>query len=198
MAKSEEAEKLSIRLQYLFDYGVDFQRRIIRLTPDRIEDEHDSHELAHHHFDFIDAAMTELEGLNRSAITVRIFSYGGDTRAALAIVGRLRASKCKIVTEGYGTIESAASLLLACGDERRVSQFASFMWHEAQLHDVGGGLAAVEADVKQARLEDREWCRWMAEFSKKDQAFYEANGKFVDVYWTPDQLVEYGIVEKII
>lgn len=196
--KTEESESFSLRLQYLFDYGVDLARRVIRLTPDRVRDEHDSAELSHHHFDFIDAALSELEGINRSAITIRIFSYGGETRAALAIIGRIKNSKCKIITEGYGAIESAASLILACGDERRISRFASFMWHETQLGALDGGLAKVKADLKQAEIEDRMWCKWMSEFSNKSEEFYATQGQYIDVYWTPEKVLEMGIVDKII
>lgn len=196
--KNEEVERLSLHLQYLFDHGVDFKNRVIQLCPEKSYEDSDEYEIDTEHFAFIDAAISEMESHNRKAITIRIHSYGGSVKAALAIIGRLKSSKCKIITEGYGTIESAATLVLACGDERRISKYSTFMHHEMSLNDLGGRLSQIQAEVKQADLEDKQWAKWMAEFSNRPPSFYMKNGKYVDVYWTPKQLLEYGIVDKLI
>ena len=65
------------------------------------------------------------------AITIRLHSEGGSVYEALAIVGRIEKCKCQIITEGYGAIMSAATLILASGDKRRISRLAWFMVHES-------------------------------------------------------------------
>ena len=193
-----EVEKLKLHLDHVFEYGVNFKDRIIQLVPHKTELD-DSLHLDVEHFAFLDAALTELESYNRSAITIKVCSYGGSVDAALAIIGRIKASKCKIVIEGYGVIASAATLILACGDERRISRFSSFMYHECNFGiEDGTRLSAIKAEVELAERGDKLWAKWMSEFSDQPPEFYEKTGIHIDKYWTPEQLLEYGIVDKII
>jgi ATP-dependent protease ClpP protease subunit len=165
--RNEEYDKLSLQLQYLFEFGVDLKNRVIQLVPEKTDEEDSfSREIDSHHFSFIDAALTELESRNRSAITIRIHSYGGSVKAALGIVGRITSSKCKI------------------------------MHHEAS-YTVEGRHSEAKAYVFQAEKEEKQWAKWMAEFSNKQASFYEKQGIHKDVYWTPEELLEFGIVDKI-
>ena len=193
-----DVEKKKLQLEYLFNNGVSLNERVIQLVPQKTEID-DSSEIDVEHFAFVDAALTELESYNRSAITIRICSYGGSVYAAAGIIGRLRTSKCKIITEGYGTIESAAGLILACGDERRISKFANYMHHSASLGIPDyTKVPSAEAQVAESKRLDALWAEWLAEFSTMPQEFFAKQGLHVDVYWTPDQLLEFGLVDKII
>jgi hypothetical protein len=79
-----------------------------------------------------------MESEDKSTVTIKINSPGGSTYDAMAIIGRIRSAKCYIVTEGYGQIMSAASLILASGRKRRINKYAFLMWHEASY---GVGVA---------------------------------------------------------
>jgi ATP-dependent Clp protease protease subunit len=177
----------SIILEYAFVYGVNFKERTIRLTGS-IDNEH---------FQLVDAALTELESQSRKSITVVINSPGGDIYEALAIIGRLKRSSCHIVTEGYGQIMSAATLILAAGDRRKVSQYAFFMHHEAS-YQVEGRHSEIKHQIKQTDKEEDKWAEWMATFTKKDKAFWKKTGIGLDAYITVDELLEFGVVDEII
>ena len=112
-ASEKTIAQSTLNLQYAFDRDVDFKSRVIRI----------SEEIDAGVFDKIDAAMNHLERSCRKMITIKINSEGGSVYDALAIVGRLTSSKCKIVTEGHGRVMSAATLILACGDERKMSKY---------------------------------------------------------------------------
>lgn len=183
----KDTERLQLHLSYVFDKNVNFKERIILINRD-IDDEA---------FSLLDAALTEMESYNRQAITIRLSSDGGDLYAALAIVGRLKRSKCKIITEGYGRIMSAATLILACGNERLISKYAFFMYHETS-YELEGKHSQILAQVTQAQREEELWAQWMSEFSKKSKKFYMEESRHTDKYWEPDTLLEYGIVDKII
>ena len=196
-SKSEETQKQELRLTYLFDHGVDFRNRTIRLSPDTGDHTDDNqHEIMPDSFALVDSAISEMESINRRAITIKIHSWGGCVKTALAIIGRFEASKCKIITEGYGTIESAATLILASGDERRISKRATFMHHEAS-YTFEGRHSQAKAYVEQAEMEEKLWAEAMSEFSKKKAEFYRYHGEYIDAWWTPEQLLEYGLVDKI-
>jgi ATP-dependent Clp endopeptidase proteolytic subunit ClpP len=177
----------AIILEYSFIYGVNFKERTIRLTG----------EINNEHFQLVDSALTELEAQGRKSVTVIINSPGGDMYEALAIIGRLKRSPCHIVTEGYGQIMSASTLILASGDKRRVSEYAFFMHHEAS-YGVDGRHSEIKNQVKQADREDDKWCEWMSKFTKKDKKFWKSNGVGVDAYFSVEELLEHGVIDEII
>lgn len=183
----QDTERLELHLEYLFESGINLKERVIRIVGDIDLDQ----------FNLVDSGMSEMESYNRQAITIRICSEGGDVEPAMAIVGRLKNSPCKIITEGYGTIESAASLIFASGNERRISKYARFMHHEANYY-VEGRHEEIKASVAQHQREEELWAQWLADFSKKSKKFYLEEAKHTDKYWTVEQLLEYGLADKVI
>jgi ATP-dependent protease ClpP protease subunit len=183
----KDTERLGLHLMHVFEKNVNFKERVILING----------EIEEQVFSLLDAALTEMESHNRQAVTIRISSDGGGVYDALAIVGRLKRSKCKIVTEGYGCIMSAATLILACGDERLISKYACFMHHEAS-YALEGRHSQIVAEVQQRQKEEELWAQWMAEFSKKSKKFYLEEAKFTDKYWNPQEILDFGIVDKII
>ena len=186
--KTEEAGLLEIRLKTLFDYGVDLKRRTISITGDIDE------EMYH----FVDTAVSELAGDNRKAITVRINSEGGSVYDALAIVGRLKsAGVSQIITEGQGCVMSAATLILACGDIRRISEYAWAMHHECS-YEIDGRHSDIDDFRKQVDREHGKWAEYMARFSNKSKQFWVKAGVGKDLYLSPEELLKYGVVDSII
>jgi len=178
---------LGIQLEYMFQYGVNLRDRIITI----------SEEITYPMFDIVDAGLSFMESESKQAITVRIKSVGGSCGDALALVGRLKRSKCQIITEGYGEVMSAATLILACGDKRRISRFAVFMWHEAS-YAMEGRHSQMKATVAELEKEEKQWAQWMSQFSDKDSKFWLTKGIGIDAYFTAEELLEMGVVDEII
>lgn len=183
---SDAVALLEVQLNYAFEYGVDFANRSITLT-ETIE---------FPMFDFVDAAMSRLELEGDGDIKIKVHSPGGSVYDALGIVGRLKNSKCKIITEGYGQIMSAATVILASGDVRRMSQYGWFMHHEAK-YMAEGKHSEVKHYVEQCEKEEKQWAEIMAKFSKKDVDFWFNTGVGLDEYITPQELLEYGVIDEI-
>lgn len=181
-----EIEKF--RLTYLFEHGIDFSNRTFQLTGTIGED---------FDFSYVDNALSEFERLGNKRIIIRLNSEGGSVTEALAIVGRIRSSKCTIVVEGYGMIASAATMILASGHKRRISKYASFMHHESHYY-VGGKHTEVTDQVIQMEKEEKLWAQWMAELSKKDYKFWYNKGKRKDYFITAQQAVEFGVADEVI
>jgi len=183
---TKNVEAVGLNRQYLFEYGVNFKERIITV----------SDEIAEGSFDLVDAALQEMEAESRKPITIRIKSPGGSVYEAIAMVGRIKASPCKIITEGYGMVMSAATMLLASGATRRVSKYTWFMHHES-AYTVGGRHSEVKAYVAQAEREEQVWAIWMAELTGKPAKFWATKGVSVDAYFTAAQLVELGVADEV-
>lgn len=177
----------TLHLDCIFDRGVNFKERIITVTND----------IEYPLFDIVDAALTEMESESRKAVTIKIHSLGGYVYESLAIVGRLKKSKCKIITEGYGTVMSAATLILACGDERRFSKFGWFMHHESK-YEFGGRHSEMKDIVEQGEREEQQWAYWMSKFSNKSEKFWATEGVRKDKYFLAEELLKLGVIDEII
>jgi len=184
--KNAEIDKEALRLQYNFEHNVDFKNRVVRITSD----------IDAYTYDFVDAALSELESINRKSITIRINSGGGSAYDSLAIVGRIRGAKCQIITEGYGQVMSAATLILASGNKRRFSKYATFMWHQSS-YGLDGKHLDIKNVVEQQEREELLWAKWMAEFSTKDAEYWYNRAVSKDFYLNADECLEHGVVDEL-
>lgn len=186
------SKEVAIQLQemnseHLLEYGIDLQNRTYQLIGDIDEDK----------FAEVDAALSTLEAHGAGSIRIKVCSYGGSTHHALAIISRIRSSPCEIITEGFGAIMSAATLILACGNRRQMSEYGIVMHHEAS-YEVSGPHSVIAALVRQTDREEKMWAQIMEKFTKKDANFWLNSGKGgIDFYLDAKQCLEYGIVDEV-
>lgn len=185
-ANDTKLSQTAMHLEYLFDRGVNFKDRTLTI----------SGEIDYPLFDIVDAAMSEFERGSKKGVTVKVFSEGGSVYEAMAIVARLKKSKCYITTEGYGCIMSAATLILACGDYRKMSELATFMHHESH-YIVEGRHSQISNYVKHAEREELLWARCMEKFSKQNQEFWMEFGKHMDRFFFADECLKYGVIDEV-
>lgn len=171
---------------WAFEYGVNFTERTITWSQD----------IAFPMFDIIDAALTIMEASSKQGVTLKLHSPGGDTYEAIAVIGRLRKSKCHIIIEGYGHIMSAATLILASGNKRKLDNLAQFMWHSAS-YGVEGKHSEIKAVVAQVEKEEKLWAKAMAEFTGKTEKFWLEKGIYIDYYLDAATLLKYGVIDEV-
>jgi ATP-dependent Clp protease, protease subunit len=186
--KDLDADKLRLHLEFLFEHGVNFRERVILLNE----------EIDSETFTLIECALSEMESHNKGTITIKINSDGGSVADALAIVGRIQASPAYIVTEGYGNIMSAATLILASGRKRRISRYATFMTHESS-YEVEGRHSQLKAEVAQREKEEHLWAGAMASFTKgrSNKDFWIKHGVGTDLYLPPEEILKLGVVDEV-
>lgn len=178
---------IDIIVEYSLKHGINFEARTITIA-DEINSEL---------FSKVDAAITLMESGSLATITLKIFSHGGDTCAAMAIAARMRKSKCSFITEGYGQIMSAATLLLASGDKRKIDRNAQFMWHEGSSDLESLKVSEIVNMADQLKKEELTWANEMGKLTKKPAKFWKECGVGVDRYFTAEELVKYGVVDEI-
>jgi ATP-dependent Clp protease protease subunit len=177
---------IAFLLDTLFNQGLDLEHRVITIEG----------EIETGYFSFVDAALSALELLDDSPITLRINTPGGSVYDGNAIIGRMELSPCDIITEGLGAVMSMGTAILAAGDKRRISKHAVFMYH-CSSYGVADKHSQVKHFVKQAEKEEVRAAKFMAERSKKPWAWWKKLGSDTDAYLTPDELLEIGIVDEI-
>lgn len=190
---SDLIELKELHLDTQFTRGINFEDRIIIL----------SGTIDQPMFDNIEIALTIMENEDaEKPVTIKINSPGGSVDEALAIVGRMKESKCVIETKGYGAIMSAATLILAAGDKghRHISKYARFM-HHCSSYEVDTTRHSEMKDIISAMEKDEEaWASNMAELTKKtnkSKKFWKEQGSKKDAYFNAKDLVRLGVVDDI-
>ncbi len=192
MSKDGAAPELSVQMFELkmdtaLKYGINIQSRTIQLVG----------EIDENMFILVETALTLLENDSKAKITIKINSPGGSVYDALAIVGRMEASTCKIVTEAYGAVMSAAGLVLAAGNKRRMSKRAWFMYHEAS-YEPGGTHSQIKHVTAQIEKEERAWINAMAEFTEAPAEYWAREGKAgKDLYLTAQECLTFGVIDEV-
>ena len=185
--KHTDVDKESLRLEYCFEKGLNFKDRIIQITGN-IEERVS--------FDYLDAALTEMERGCKKAITIKINSPGGSVYEALAMVDRIKDSKCQIITKCYGHAMSAASLILAAGDKRLMGSRAWVMHHEF-TYNTGGSHTENKETIFQVDKELSAWAESLAEFTNQPKDFWLAAAHKHDFYLDALECLELGLVDEL-
>lgn len=168
-------------------YGIDVGARTIQLVGE-------IHDMTFCH---IDTALTLMESQSKAKVTIKINSNGGSVYNALAIVGRMQASKCKIVTEVYGACMSAATMILAAGETRRMSKLAYIMHHEMS-YEVAGTHSQNKHNVLQAEREGETWAITMEALTGTPKDVWREKGKAgIDWYLSSAEAKNMGIVDEL-
>ena len=180
-------------VDHLFDRGLNIPARALTI----------SGEIDEGWFDVLNAGLSAIELDSPPgefpAITLRLFSHGGSPYEALAMLGRLRASPCKVDVQVFGCCMSAATILLAgASGKRSISEFATFMWHSA-YSSVSEDIAPRVMDAaKQLIREENQWAELMARFTRQSVKYWQkAYRERRDDYLTPSQAVAVGVADEV-
>ncbi len=176
----------------VLEYGIDVVGRSFCLSRDIDENS----------FAEIDAKLCILERepyeSERQPITIKINSVGGSVHDAWAIVSRIKRSPCPIITEAYGAVYSAATMIFAAGSTRRASKYCEFMYHSTSVTEVTGQKHSVKSVLVSMEREEQLYCEFLEQNSKKSRRWWKKllDSK-KDVYLTAEQVLKLGVAEEI-
>lgn len=150
-------------------------------------------------FHRVDGCLNIFEGENNKAITIRLCSEGGEIYSALAIIGRIKSSPCKIRVEAYGQIMSAATAIFAVGDVRIASKYTSFMFHQTSMTLPETKLRDIRTELEQSERDDQLFNAILAEHSRQGVEFWKNLIKpGQNTYLSAEQCLQLGLVDKVI
>lgn len=133
-----------------------------------------------------------------NTVGVTLISDGGSVYSALAFHDRIRSSPCTIRITGVGCIFSAATLILAAGDERRMTKNSWVMVHE----DTAGvsrstKVSPGEVEMWHARDLEDQWNAILEGLTNLSAAEWAELNKEV-TYLTAADCLEYGLIDRIV
>lgn len=186
--KSIAKDSESQRIDLLFERAINLKTRTLYLHGS-IGDEIDAQ--------WFDCAMSELESISSDDITLSIMSPGGDVYEALAILGRIKRSPNRIITEGYGQVMSAATILLPAGHIRRMSKYCTFMIHQSSVHAGVRKTKDLQEFAAQMEKEERVWAQWMADLTNNDPESWYKWAKKKDHFMYADECLKEKVVDEL-
>ena len=94
-------------------------------------------------------------------IHIELNSYGGEPSMGLAIADRVRCSSCPVHVSVYGEASSAATAILAAGDYRSMSPYATALVHDNSFKFKGNN-SQMQAHARQAEVDEEVWAEMLA------------------------------------
>jgi len=145
---------------------------------------------------------SEEELKETSDIEMVISSGGGDVHNMFAIydVMKIVEKNTNIVTIGLGHVSSAAVLLLAAGTKgsRYITKNTRVMLHNCS-HHYGGTTPAIISSSKELEKIQNMMIQRLAENSKLSVGeIYNIFSRNIDEYFSAEEALEMGLVDKII
>ena len=132
----------------------------------------------------------------RQPIKIFIFSEGGEDQSTWHLIDYIAASKTPVWTINAGMCMSNGLSLLMAGHKRFALRHSSGMYHSGSA-GLQGTKEQVDAATKYIASQDKMYEKWFMEHCKIDQKLFNRNKK-KDWYMTSEEMLEYGIVDKII
>lgn len=184
---SKNGNGIHKKLEFLFEYGVDTEKRIIYFNDD----------VEQHSVDRIIKALSFFENTRNKPVSLSICSYGGSMDQMFALYDAIVTTPTKIITVGTGCICSAAVILLACGDERYVTENSMLMSHNAESIGVGNPATLMSQAKAFQAMEDRAWMLLERHSTWSARKWKESAQKKGEVWLTPSQMLKAGVIDGI-
>lgn len=134
-------------------------------------------------------------------LTLYINSQGGDLYEAFGLIDMMRNSSLPIRTIGFGSVMSAAFLILASGarGERYITRNCGIMCHQMSVMEEMGKYH----DIKATRKETDRLNRAMYDILKEST---DLDGRIIktkllpahDVYMTAEEMIDFGAADHIL
>ena len=188
---SEPLKLTDGQIEAVLEYGVNIPGRRIFLHGDVDEDS-------------ISKAISGLyllDTLSDEKVELFVSSYGGSLDDAFALHDVTRTIRCHVETVALGKCQSAAPMLVACGQKgaRYATENTSFMLHDAKVSfDEDESAANVEAWAKTTQEAMDRYAKLLGRYSKKTPAFWRGLFKSkADRFFGADEALEWGLVDAI-
>jgi ATP-dependent Clp protease protease subunit len=131
-------------------------------------------------------------------ITIYVNSPGGSVISGMAMFDVMRGSTCPIFTIGNGMQASMGSIMLAAGDERRMTENSTLMIHQIMSGNRGGTQASdLEISLGYTTRLHESLKNVYVEFTGLNHAFWDIVMER-DTYLTAQQALKMGFIQEIL
>lgn len=182
-------------LSHIQNMDVDVERREIYVGGEITED----------FGSWFTATLRHLEKRSSAPITIWLNTPGGSVISMFTFHDLVRASDCEITIIATGQVCSAGVLMLACGNNRLVTESTILMSHRG--HDaMSGNLEQMESYLKVIKWQEEHWAELMDRYTPdaidgraRDQRYWFQLGKKTAEWWITGgaQIIAEGLADGI-
>ena len=134
---------------------------------------------------------------NVKTINLIINSIGGDVYDMFGIIDYIESLDIKVNPICRGCSMSAAAIILTCGTgTRMMSRRSTVMFHQISSF-LEGKVSDIKANFDNMKNLERNVYDLLAEKTKKDASWWQENMR-TDLFLSPEQLKEFGVIDEII
>lgn len=161
-------------------------------------------EIGEESFQYFCEKMDEFERIagshkyNNKEVEVVLNSLGGTALDAIAFMGRIKQSPLEVNVTVYGLAGSAAVLVLAACDYRRMTKESWLMVHEDEHTTKSLKTSKLELEATNARMMEAQWCQLLEGLTTTTKEVWTELHKKGDTYLTPQECLGLGIIDEII
>jgi len=130
-------------------------------------------------------------------VLLNLHSDGGSVYSALKIVDALDACGLPVITCAKGNVESAATVLFACGEKRVISPNGLVMVHSVRGGSGKDTLPELQIDVKETERINHLLCKVLARTGKRASYYEKLLAKNVDTNYSAHEALEQGLATHI-
>jgi len=134
---------------------------------------------------------------SRMAVEIEINSGGGTAMDALAFYGRIKRSPCVINITAYGLVASAAVLVFAACEQRRMTKECWMMVHEDQDSLKNASVSEFEKRTAHSRRLENQWSKLLEDLTGTSQEIW-LNLHKETTYLSADECKALGIATEVI
>jgi ATP-dependent Clp protease protease subunit len=131
-------------------------------------------------------------------IRVFINTGGGDMYAMFAIHDIIRSIPCPVHTIGMGHIESAGTLLLACGKKRSIYEHTVIMLHEPYFSSDEVNIDGLKKELAINKVMRDKMLLLLSKYLQVDLKQLESDLASGDKLFTAEEAVKYGLADEVV
>jgi ATP-dependent Clp protease protease subunit len=146
-------------------------------------------------------AYENIDPKSDRALTLYVNSQGGDLYEAFGLIDMMRNSQLPVRTIGYGSVMSAAFLIVAAGTtgERYITKNCGIMCHQMSVMEEMGKYHNIKATRKETDRLNKAMYDILKESTGLDGRIIKT--KLLpahDVYMTAEEMIAYGAADQIL
>jgi ATP-dependent Clp protease, protease subunit len=146
-------------------------------------------------------AYENIDPKSDRALTLYVNSQGGDLYEAFGLIDMIRNSQIPVRTIGYGSVMSAAFLIVAAGapGERYITKNCGIMCHQMSMLEEMGKYHNIKATRKETDRLNKAMYDVLKETTGLDGRIIKT--KLLpahDVYMTAEEMIEFGAADHIL
>lgn len=135
---------------------------------------------------------------SNTPIEVELNSIGGNALDAIAFVSRMRVSPYQFNITVFGIAGSAAVLILAAGNHRRITRESWVMVHQDAHSEKSVPTKNFIQAAENARIMEKQWAALLEELTGTDRETWYNLHESGDLYLTPERCLDLKLVHEVI